>query len=338
MKAISYQGVNDVRTIETDEPACRPGHAKIRVRAAGICGTDMAIAAGKHPRARAPLIMGHEFSGEIVQIVPEPGKAPELSVGDRVTAYPLLTCGHCFACTNGAAHVCRTLKLIGIDCDGAFAEYACVPLDLLVKVPGHVDYAAGALIEPLAVGIHAVEMAKDAPMDNAVVLGAGPIGLLTAFALSLKNVRDIIVADINPSRLARAGQMGFRTVNSAEQDLNAVVAENTNGEGAALLFECAGAESAAAQMCGLARSRGTIVMAGVHKDPHAVDLRTLNFREITLVGSRVYTRSDYKAAVGAAAQLPADIIISHSLGIEDAVQGFEFMKHPDGVCKVVFSM
>ncbi len=338
MKAISYLDVDKVKTIETLEPSCQPGFAKIRVHSAGICGTDMAIAAGKHPRAKAPLIMGHEFAGEVTEISAREGEKNHIAIGDRVTAYPLLCCGTCLACRNGTPHVCSTLRLIGIDCDGAFAEYICVPLELVVKLPDDMSYAAGALVEPLAVGIHAVEMAGDAPMENAVVLGAGPIGLMVAYALSLKNVEGIIVADINPSRLERARQMGFQTVNSASEDLLVIVNKATDGEGTAVLFECAGSESAAGQMCELVRSRGTIVMTGVHKAPHAVDLRTLNFREITMVGARVYTLKDYEEAVRAARKLPAEIIISHSLDIDDSIQGFEFMKNPDGVCKVIFSI
>lgn len=338
MKAISYLDVDTIKTIETKAPVCEPGFAKIRVYAAGICGTDMAIAAGKHPRAEAPLIMGHEFAGEVVEIVPKDGESQDISVGDRVTAYPLLCCGTCLACKNGTPHVCNTLRLIGIDCDGAFAEYVCVPLELVIKLPDDMDYAAGALVEPLAVGIHAVEMAGDVPMENAVILGAGPIGLMTAYALSLKNVPEIIVADINPSRLDRASQMGFKTVNSTSENLAQVVNTMTDGQGTAALFECAGSESAAAQMCELVRSRGIIVMAGVHKAPHEVDLRTINFREITMVGARVYTRENYQQAIKAAEKLPTDIIISHSLNIDESIQGFEFMKNPDGVCKVVFSI
>lgn len=338
MKAISYMDADDIQTVTAAEPACLPGQVKIRVYSAGICGTDMAIAAGKHPRARAPLVLGHEFAGEVVEINAGKHAGADLSIGDRVTVYPLLSCGRCQACLSGAAHVCRELRLIGIDRDGGFAEYVCVPVEMAVKLPTTMPFDTGALIEPLAVGIHAVTMAGSDASQNAVVLGAGPIGLMVALALRFNGTQDIVLTDINTSRLERARRMGFTVFDGNTGDLSATIFARTAGEGADSLYECAGSESAAGQMCELVRSRGKIVMVGVHKKPHAVDLRTLNFREITMVGTRVYTREDYRLAVDAAGEIPAEEIISHRLDLDDAVKGFELMKHPDGVCKVLFNI
>jgi len=338
VRAIAYMGPDDIRTIAADTPSCGPGQLKIRVHYAGICGTDMAIAAGKHPRAKAPLIMGHEFAGEVVEINPGDAPPPDVAIGDRVTIYPLLSCGQCHACRTGHPHVCRDLRLIGIDRDGGFAEYVCVPAEMVVKLPADMAFDTGALIEPLAVGMHAVAMADEGATRNAIVLGAGPIGLMVALALRSSGVADIVLTDINASRLERAGDMGFTVLDSNTCDVSAAILDRTAGEGADVLYECAGSESAAGQMCELVRGRGKIVMVGVHKAPHAVDLRTLNFREITMVGARVYTRADYQRAVDAAQQIPAENIISHRLDLDNAVQGFDLMKHPDGACKVLFQL
>lgn len=338
MKAVAYMGPDDVRTVKADMPVCEPGHTLVRVFSAGICGSDMAIAAGKHPRARAPLIMGHEFAGDVIEVNTATGPPSNIQPGDRVTVYPLLSCGQCHACRNDTPHVCRDLRLVGIDRDGGFAEYVSVPTALVVKLPPSMPCDTAALVEPLAVGIHAVSMGERDASANAVVLGAGPIGLMVALALRFRGTREIVITDPNTSRLDRARRMGFRVIEGDAGDIAAAVSAMTAGEGADTLYECAGAESSAAQMCELVRSRGKIVMVGVHKAPHAVDLRTLNFREISMVGARVYTPENYQLAIEAVTQIPTEAIISHRLPIDDAPAGFDLMKHPDGVCKVIFNI
>jgi 2-desacetyl-2-hydroxyethyl bacteriochlorophyllide A dehydrogenase len=337
MKALRYLAPNVVKTEDIEQPGCAEGEAVIRVHSAGICGTDLAIFAGKHPRAKAPLVMGHEFAGEVVEIKASQDDSA-LAVGDTVTVYPLLTCGHCWACKNEVSHVCRDLKLIGIDRDGAFAEYVNVPLDLILKYPRNLTYDQGALIEPLAVGVHALEMAGEPEWQTAVVMGSGPIGLLTGLCLQYAGIENIIMSDINAHRLKRAENLGFRTFNSAEGNLTDFVNEITRKEGADIVYECAGSSSAALQMCELIRPRGKVIMVSVHKEPHPVDLRAVSFKEISMIGTRVYTRSSYQIALQMIDDLPFDDLISHRLGIEDAAEGFELMRKPEDVCKVIINI
>jgi threonine dehydrogenase-like Zn-dependent dehydrogenase len=336
MKALRYLAPELVKTEDIEAPVCNKDEALIRVYAAGICGTDMAIYAGKHPRAKPMLVMGHEFAGEIAEI--RTGNAQtELKVGNKVTAYPLLSCGQCWACRNGFSHVCRDLKLIGIDRDGAFAEYVNVPLDLLVKLPDSLTYDQGALIEPLAVGVHALEMAGETAWQTAVVAGSGPIGLLVSLCLRHAGIETIIISDINAHRLQRSKKLGFNSFNSAEYDLMEFVNEVTQDEGADIVFECAGSSPAALQMCELVRPRGKVVVVSTHKEPHAVDLQRINFREITMIGTRVYTRNSYQNALQMIKDLPFDELISHRLDIGNAAEGFELMRKPEDVCKVIIN-
>jgi 2-desacetyl-2-hydroxyethyl bacteriochlorophyllide A dehydrogenase len=337
MKALRYLSPNVVKTEEIDKSVCGKDEALIRVYSAGICGTDMAIFAGKHPRAKAPLVMGHEFAGEIVE-VHQSGVETDLAVGDRVTVYPVLSCGQCWACRNEASHVCRDFKLIGIDRDGAFAEYVNVPADLVVKFPDDLSYEQGALIEPLAVGVHALERAGEPDWQTAVVMGCGPIGLLVGLCLKHVGIETTIISDINAHRLKRAEQLGFKTFNSAEGNLVDLVNDMTHDEGADIVFECAGSGPAALQMCDLVRPRGKVIMVGVHKEPHAMDLRAVSFKEITMVGTRVYTRSSYQKALQMIKDLPDDKIVSHRLDIGNAAQGFELMQKPEDVCKVLINI
>ncbi|MGD9181318.1 MAG: alcohol dehydrogenase catalytic domain-containing protein [Desulfobacterales bacterium] len=334
MKALRYLAPNLVKTEDIEQPVCAEGEALIRVHSAGICGTDMAIYTGKHPRAKAPLIMGHEFAGEIAAIHASEANS-DLTVGDRVTVYPLLACGQCWACKNGFGHVCRDLKLIGIDRDGAFAEYVNVPLDLILKYPDDVTYDQGALIEPLAVGVHALEMAGKEDWRTAVVIGCGPIGLLVALCLQQTAIEALVVSDINIHRLKRAQKLGFETFNSAEGKLVDWVNERTKQEGADIVFECAGSDAAALQMCDLLRPRGKVIMVSIHKEPHHVNLREVSFKEITMIGTRVYTRTSFQKALHMIKDLPLDELISHKLDINNAASGFELMQKPEDVCKVI---
>ncbi len=336
MKALRYLNPGILKTDEIDSPRCGVGEALVRVHAAGICGSDMAIFAGKHPRARPPLIMGHEFAGEIVELVA--GDAgTELAVGDRVTAYPLLMCGKCWACRNGVSHVCRDLKLIGIDRDGAFAEYVNVPLELLVKFPDRFSFDQGALIEPLAVGVHALDMAGTPDWQNAAVVGCGPIGLLVAFCLQQAGVRNLLISDIAPQRLERAAGLGIPVLDSARDDLADRVIRMSGGEGADIVFECAGSASAALQTSDLVRPRGKIIMVSVHKEPHPVDLRAITFKEISIIGTRVYTPADYEMALQMLPNLPYQDIISHRVDLDHGADGFDIMGQAADACKVIIN-
>ena len=195
MKSIIYKGAGEVVSEEKAVPAAGAGEVLIKVAYAGICGSDMFIYQGTHPRAQAPLVMGHEFSGVI-----EAGH-PTLAKGTPVTVYPLLSCGQCEPCKNGTPHVCNTLKLIGIDCDGGMAEYVKVPADKVVEIPAGLNLKLGAFIEPVAVGVHAVRRSGYKPGDTAVVYGAGPIGLCVAACLSYFGASRVLVIEANPYRL-----------------------------------------------------------------------------------------------------------------------------------------
>jgi len=261
-----------------------------------------------------------------------------LSVGDRVTAYPLISCGECWSCRNGFEHVCSSLKLIGIDIDGFMAQYASVPIEALCRLPDDLPLENGALVEPLAVGVHAVSMADLAADDFCVVMGAGPIGLIVALCLQAAGCENVVVTDLNEYRLQLAAELGLVAVDISQCDATEEVLELTDGTGADVVFEAAGSESAALQMAQIVRCRGKIMLVSVHKAPHPVDLQAINFKEITVIGTRVYTRADYKQAIQLVEDLPVDRLISHKVPIEEGASGFELMSNAQGVCKVLISM
>ncbi|SBW12837.1 Dehydrogenase [uncultured Alphaproteobacteria bacterium] len=305
MKALVYAAPEKVEIRDVPPPAPREGAVKVRMRYCGICGSDIGIFAGKHPRAKAPLILGHEFVGVVDEI--GAGTRGRFKKGDRVVAYPLLSCGECLPCRTGTPHVCKSLRLIGIDVDGGIAEHAWIDEDVLFKVPEGLTDRVAALIEPLAVIVRSMHQARFKLLDSVVITGAGPIGVLTALVAKHSGASRVVISDIDEARLGLCRELGFEAVNVRQEAVVDYVARTTGGDGMDVVFECSGAESAALDMTRLCRIGGMICMTGVHKAPHAVDLRELNFKEQTIVGTRVYTKREFEMAVGYAAQLSAEL-------------------------------
>ena len=238
MKAAVFMGKEKLEVREVDVPEITEEEALIRVKFAGICGTDIHIFAGKHPRVKAPLIMGHEFSGEIAKI--ETKRRKDFKKGNRVVAEPLISCGECFACKSGFAHVCQKLGLYGIDKDGAFAQYVKIPVDKLFKIPLNINFDVAALIEPIAVAVHAVRTSSLKMGDIVCVQGGGPIGLLTALVAKLSGSANVIICEKQPFRIKLAKGFGLQVIDVNDKDPVAEILKLTRGRGADVVFEAAG--------------------------------------------------------------------------------------------------
>jgi (R,R)-butanediol dehydrogenase / meso-butanediol dehydrogenase / diacetyl reductase len=330
MFAAQYLGPDRIEAVQVGLPAIGDGEALLQVEACGFCGSDINIVAGTHPRAKAPLTLGHELSGRIVEIN---GAASAFAVGDPVTMNPLISCGTCYACTHGNAHVCRQLRLFGFDADGGMAEFVKLPVASLIKLPETMPARIGALIEPLAVAVHGVGRTGLDGANLVTVLGAGPIGLLTALVAQARGVPNVLVSDVLPSRLELARSLGLRAI-AAGDDLKALVMEISNENGADVLFECAGHPTSAREMTALVRSRGVIVNIGVFKKPAEVDMQAINFKEIEMVGSRVYTHQDFQDAIDLAMRLPLDRIVSHTFSLDEVARAFQQFRAGE-VCKAL---
>ncbi len=330
MLAARYLGPHRVKPQEVSLPEIGDEEALIEVEACGFCGSDINIVAGTHPRAKAPLTLGHELSGRIVQIRTSEGT---LKNGDRITTYPLISCGYCHACTHGNPHVCKNLRLYGFDLDGGMAQFVKLPVSSLIKLPDGMSARIGALIEPLAVAVHGVARASLDNVELAVILGAGPIGLLTALVAQARGIPQVVISDVLPSRKEFAESLGLCAV-QAGQDLRELVMDLSNQSGADLLFECAGHPSSALEMSTLVRSRGVIVNLGVFKKPVAIDMQAINFKEIEIRGSRVYERGDFETAINLAMNLPLERIVTHAYSLHDVSAAFEQFRSGE-VCKAL---
>lgn len=332
MKALVYVGPKQVEVQDVREPEKQERKVKLNIRYCGVCGSDIGIYLGTHPRAKAPLILGHEFLG----IVAEDGK--KFKKGDRVVPYPLLSCGHCLACRSGNEHVCNTLGLIGIDTDGGMCQTVYTDEDVLFKVPDGVSDKAAAVIEPLAVLVHAIHMSGFETLDTAVVVGAGPIGMLCGIMLKHAGASKIFISDVVEKRLRIAEELGFTPVNPAKEDLEKVVKDATGGEGCDVFFECSGAAVPAMQMTDITRVRGKICIVSVHKKPHEVNLRDVNFKEQTVVGTRVYTKEEFGRAAELTKELEPELekVVTHVVPLKESDKVFDMIADSEcGTIKIV---
>lgn len=335
MNAAVFSGAGIVERIKRPVPKITDGETLIRVESAGICGTDMAIFAGKHPRAKAPLIMGHEVGGIVANIA---GEHPEgVKIGSRVTFYPLLSCGTCSTCRRGKKYVCENLKLVGIDRDGGMAEYVAVASESVIPVPKSWDKHRAALIEPAAVAVHAARRSSIKSGDSVLVLGAGIIGNLCGQMAKAAGAAYVAIADMKPYRLGLAAEAGMIPVNLLEEDLKARTEELTGGIGFDVTMECSGSAGAQPYTTALTRVLGEIVVVGMPKEPPPVDLRLLAFKELTMVGTRVYEKDDFKQAVEFIEQgsITVDHLATHEFTVDRIKEAFALMEKAEDSLKIL---
>ena len=334
MKAGVYLGDNRVRVEERPIPSPKEGEVLLKVSHIGICGTDMAIYHGNlSHRVKAPLIMGHEFSGVVVKAN---GDIP-FQIGERVVVEPTLSCGKCKPCRSGNYNVCKNVGFIGIERDGGFAEFVAVPYESLHRIPAELSDAHAAVVEPLAVAVHAVNKSNLKLGDSVVIFGGGPIGLLIGLAAKEAGAGKIIVSDISPYRLKKAEELGFIAVNSKDTDIVAEVRSLTNQNGADIVFEVAGIPITAKQMVEVAKIQGQIVVVSLFKQPSPVDLLLMQSQEISLITSRCYVAEDFEKTIELMATGHMDVspIISHILSLEEIADGFALMENPEKSIKIL---
>lgn len=298
MKAVVYEGpgIAVIRNV----PIPATGGVLLRVEACGICGTDLTIWKGAHPRAAAPLVLGHEFVARLA----EPGA--RLAKGARVTCFPLISCGGCETCLSGQPHVCEMLRLHGIDGPGGMAEYVRIPEADLIPLPDDLPLSVAAQAEPLAVCVHAARRAGIKGGEDVAIVGAGPIGVTLVLCLRGLGVRNVHLFDSNAARVALLAGHGFDAA-LAGGDAYAAALAGLGRSGFDAVFECAGAARAAADALDLVRVGGTLAVVSIHKGAVPFDLQRLAFREISVIGTRVYTRQDFADACAMLPDLAAEL-------------------------------
>jgi L-iditol 2-dehydrogenase len=281
------------RDVPKPEPG--PGQVLIQVKRIGICGSDIHAYYGKHPYISCPIVQGHEFAGRITEVGPD---VQILNTGDDVTVMPQLVCGQCYPCRHGNYHICNSLKVIGCQADGAAQEFLAVDQGLVIKLPQGMDYDSGAMIEPVAVGAHAVGRLGSVEGKKILVLGAGPIGNLTAQVAAGRGAVSVAIADISTHRLEIAGACGIpQTINLTKEDLAGAVGKTFGPDGADAILECVGVEETVSQAISTARKGTDIVIVGVFAGKPRVDIGLVQDKELRLIGTLMYRVLDYWTAV-----------------------------------------
>jgi L-iditol 2-dehydrogenase len=296
MRALVCPNPYQLAIKDVPKPSPRPLEALVRVHATGVCGSDVRGYLGTHPEIPSyPVILGHEFAG----VVEELGAGAEgPPPGTRVAVEPLFVCGVCRGCLRGDYHLCSRLELNGHQHPGSFAEWTVSPARFCYPVPETMDFETAALAEPVAVAVHAANRARPALGDLAVVLGVGPIGLLTLQTLRLSGCR-VLATDIVPSKLEVAAGLGAeRVVNAAKESVQEAVLDWTGGVGADLVMETAGSATTLGQTIHLIRKGGTIVLVGFTgeaEDP--LCLTKVMVKEARVLGSVIYGWGDFPDAI-----------------------------------------
>ncbi|MFC3997947.1 zinc-binding dehydrogenase [Nocardiopsis sediminis] len=322
MLTANYLGPRQIGIRETEPRPPEPGQVQIQVAYTGICGTDLHIFHGHMDgRVSPPAIVGHEMSGVVVAF--GDGVADDWQVGDHVTVMPLDWDGTCPACVAGNEHICQNLDFIGIDSPGALQRFWNVGADTLVRLPKDLRLDHAALVEPIAVAVHDVRRSELAAGDRAVVIGGGPIGVLIA-AVAGHAGADVVLAEVDPQRRQAAADMGFTVLDPTATDQAEWVREWTGGAGADVVFEVSGAAAAVLAATDLVKVRGTLVVVAIHPQPRPVDLHRVFWRELRILGARVYRREDFERAVELLEQgaVPAGHLISHIEPITAVAEAF----------------
>lgn len=335
MLAAHYIGDKSFSVSEGGSNAPKSGEVRLDVGYVGICGTDMHIYHGvMDGRVKPPQIIGHEMSGTVAEV----GQGvTDFAIGDRVVVRPLDYCGDCPACDAGHSHVCHNLKFMGIDTPGAFQSNWTVKARTLHKLPDNVSLQQGALVEPLSVACHDINRARVRAGENIVVLGGGPIGQLVALVAQSIGA-NVMVSEVSEERLAFAKKYGFETVNPMTDDVADVVSKWTKGKGADVVFEVSGVQAAIDVMTEIAAVRGRICMVAIHSSKPQVDLFKFFWKELELLGARVYEHADFEMAIDLIASGKLDIapFVSSVNNISNIKNAFASMDgNPSGMKALV---
>ncbi len=268
---------------------------KLKIQKIGVCGSDIHVYHGKHPFTPYPVVQGHEYSGEVVEVGED---VTTVKVGDKATARPQIVCGKCGPCLRGDYNICNFLKVEGFQAPGTAQDYFVLPEDRIIKLPNSLSYEQGAMIEPAAVGAHSTNRARDLQGKNVVVTGAGPIGNLVAQFAKARGAKNVLITDVSDFRLSKAKECGIDLVSNASTESLKEASEREFGEeGFDVAFECAGLEITLDQCVQSINKGGDIVVVAVYGDRPKVDMSIVGDRELSLIGTLMYKHEDYLEAV-----------------------------------------
>ena len=340
MKALLLKNYKELELVDLPTPEIGPDDLLVRVKACGICGSDVHGFDGSTGRRIPPLVMGHEAAGEVAAAG---ANVKAYKPGDRVTFDSTVSCGKCYFCTHGDINLCDNRQVLGVSCGeyrrhGAFAEFVLVPQNIAYKIPDTLAYEHAALIEAVSIGVHAVSISPIKLGDTAVIVGAGMIGLLTLQAARLAGCTRVIAVDLDDAKLEVAKKLGAdEGLNPKTCDVPARVAELNGGRGADVAIECVGASSPVKTAILSVRKGGTVTLVGNITPNIEIPLQSVVTRQIRLQGSCA-SNGEYPQCIDLLARgaIRVDPIISARAPLEEGPQWFERLYKPDSnLMKVV---
>lgn len=320
MEAITIKAKRTLELGDVPGPVPVSGEVLVRVKASGICGTDVHVYEGEVPLAKFPVIPGHEFCGVVESLGPGV-EEKDVAVGDRVAIEPNLFCGRCHYCRNAKKHFCENWGAVGLTKSGGFAELCTVPLQAVYKMAPSLSFKQGAFFEPVACVLHGIERSGVRPGDSVVLQGAGSIGLIYVQVLKAIGVKTVIVSDMDDAKLDVAKRLGASAiVNASTGNLVETVMDITGGVGVEVAIDAAGAPASISSCFDVVQDTGTIVIFGVPPEDTRlpVNLFDVYRRELTIVGSFTNPYTNEQALdVLAAGQVDVGPVVTHEIGLAD---------------------
>lgn len=332
MRAVTFQALHTPLKFENvPDPTPATDEVVVKIGRCGICGSDLHMNEDAAYGCKHGDVLGHEFAGEVVALGRE---AEGLKTGDLVSVIPLKSCGQCEHCRKGEVQWCAQFGLQG----GGYAEYAVTRPNQCVKLPGGLSLDDGAIIEPLAVALHGVNLSGMKPGDKVLVLGAGPIGLAVAFWARRMGASRVAIQDLADFQRERALGIGADAFVVDPQDPVGSAAAGLGGE-ADVVFECVGVPGLIDQAVKQVRNRGTILLLGLCTRPDTFNSFAMLTKEVRLVTSAFFTRQEYEAALDALAEgaIEPRLLVTDTISLEATPEVFESLKRRTGQCKVLIA-
>lgn len=343
MKAAVFKEVGTPLVVENvADPQPDPRGLVMKVAYCGVCGTDLHATREGLTTACCGQILGHEYVGEIAEVGAQ--AEGDWQVGDKVCALPFIACGHCLPCAAGHFFECQDKKVAGVDAPGGYAEFVATGARETIRLPDGLDLESAALVEPLAVGIHAVRVANLKAGSRVMVIGAGPIGLTVALWARFFGAREVVVSELATSRAALAVKMGATRVirpdpaGGAEQLLEQFI--DVAGGPPDVIFECVGAPGLLQQCIEMAPQRGKIVPVGVCEQPDNIMPFFGLIKELQIQFAIAYTRDDFDTCLAMLAEKRIDVsaMVTDIVGLDELPEAFEALRTPGHQCKVLTRM
>lgn len=336
-QVMTAPGVIQFREVPTPQP--QPGEVLVKIVKIGVCGSDIHVYHGEHPFTKYPITQGHEVSGEIAAL----GEGVTgFTVGQKVTIQPQVVCGKCWPCRHGKYNLCEELKVMGFQTTGVASHYFAVDAKKVTPLPEGMSFDEGAMIEPLAVAVHAVRQAGDVEGKDICVLGAGPIGILVAQAAKGLGARKVMVTDVSDIRLEKAKECGADVcVNTRKEDFAQAFVQCFGPDKADVIYDCAGNNVTMGQAIANARKDSTIILVAVFATRGDIDLAVLNDHELDLNTSMMYRNEDYLAAIELVNQGKVQLkpLISKHFAFQDYLKAYQYIdENRETTMKVIINV